>query len=727
MDFVEHKLIQGQGAGIYLPFARRKVAALYDRAKDMGVTALVQRWRLEGGMVEIAVRVVEDQRYIHIRRKSCPPFLSGLCDLVLHKAGDVVGPDVPVTPIYQVPDPDAPDETINVFRRFYPSLATPVEDRAWRDEPGLAIDEEAAKQMISLAASMFSGEMRKVVQVLQGMNVFIPYSQTYATTHGVFKASSGQRWIIEISNQGICAWPMTMCRNPIRDANNEGVLDYTPIATPKPEDIEAARQAGAYIDLAPASAVLDVYNKSPTYSGCGWAFSESGHKAANCVYTYIGRPARFFLYQIEIAEVDGRPASAAVALLDEGWVSGPVYNAHPKFPYIGNTIASFDTTPGVVDNVECHAPIFCFFSDETLQIAHYHYAPGTTFTRTDESIPCYAGLSTGTLPSDDGAPYITAGNAVYGPTPYLSFGEWTSPSFSHGGGVTYKSRYRGSPRGFTVSDTSNCISDLTDQGVLYVDYTAVTETYTGSGVVRAVVIIPPQDREAIYLCRVTDSTPVFRTFYEILSGLMPHQTGNTGGIGHSLTSIQYLLSPDGCCNTVLGPRPVTLNVGGPDTAGGDVLTCDNGTWVYTGDNSIAVERNIYPGSEGSNLVIRDDGSCECVGNPPAKTNCIGPEVPAVYSFRDLTQTPTGRLDIEIIFATTGSPGRSLPVPDNWADIFEFTEFSPQVIVAIQDAFRDSAYIISPTVNRPLGIDAITNALDYPASEAGNLYRLIGVP
>lgn len=185
MAHFEHKIIQGEGAGKWLPFARQKVAALHARAKAMKVTALVQRWTVEAGMVEIAVRVAGDQRFIHIRRKPCPPFLSGLTDMVFHSDG-LSG----LTPVYEVPDPDHPEEIIDVFRRFYPSPATPAEGRAWRDEPRLAIDEDAAKQMLVLRASMFSGEMRKVVQVLQGANVAIPYSPMFGLTHGVFTAAS---------------------------------------------------------------------------------------------------------------------------------------------------------------------------------------------------------------------------------------------------------------------------------------------------------------------------------------------------------------------------------------------------------------------------------------------------------------------------------------------------------------------------------------------------------
>lgn len=289
----EHKLLQGQRAGKWLPFARRKVAALYDRAKAMGVTALVQHFTLESGNTYIAVRVVDDQRYIHIRRKECPQLTSGLAEGLVPTSVTII---------------DEEGNEQKAFDRFYERGAD-----AWtqsvRLEP-IAEVFDITTATPKVTSGRFSGTMRKVVQDMLGRALIPPYNYAWSTTHGVWTAEGGRdKWIIEISSAGIFAWPMRLCTGAFK--KEEGGLDYVPLPSPKPQAPAVPKQ------LAPASAMTDggagPYSRGPLFSQCGWAFSEDGSRASNVTFEFAQKDYPLYLYtrlwDITITELDGAPES----------------------------------------------------------------------------------------------------------------------------------------------------------------------------------------------------------------------------------------------------------------------------------------------------------------------------------------------------------------------------------------------------------------------------------
>lgn len=719
MKFVEHKIIRGEGAGKWLPFARQKAARLHAQAQG---GARTQRWTVDQGMVDIKVSVQGDQRHIHIERKGCPPFLSGLCDLVLHKEGDVPGADIPFTPVYQVDDPNDPDPAvmIDVFRRFYPSPATPPADRAWRDEPRLARDHDAAKQMITLKASMFSGQMRKVVQVLQGMNVEIPYSPAWGPTHGVFTASSGQPWVIEIANEGILAWPMSICRNPVTDADGVELLSYTPIATPKPTGaaFDAALANGDIIRLADADEMRACYSRIPFFTNCGWAFNSDGHEAANAVWHMEGEYVKTAIAVVHIAEVNGRPATATASLVEGGYLHGARYQCQLKFP-LGDRrrFYSFDTSPGdppFLHNSE--APVFVFYDGATRVVVKY--INDLSASHTDvyaDSFPDFQ-VETCVSPSIFGV-QSKSGTEVHQAQAHLE-GDEIPAAPTYLSASTLNTQDMGYPNflGLAFLDANNA-----QYGHVYDLHQIAFSTRSGvtdSEVTLSAMVVPLDEREGYYYAHL-----IRRTNSESSRELRTEPVYEEGFFQEA-----EIIPPShnfsGHCGDANGTTEIT-GLSGDSLAG----VCDAGQWRGRVTPAQTIRR-YFPGlSVGAAVIAATNATGACVlqgtPHPPATDISLDGES---YS----THAP--------IFFFRGSGGVRYPLPtprgtpylfnvDGLATaLFRFIEANEtQAMVVVRDAFDPHKFALSPGINLVASLDLKSELSDYPVAEASANRSLIGVP
>lgn len=730
MSFVEHKLLQGQGAGKWLPFARTKVAALHASAKAMRVNALVQRWTVEGGMVKIAVRVIGDQRYIHIRRKQCPTFFSGLVDTV----------GIGATPgIFEIPNLSPPPATILVYRRFFTSPAQTEPPRAWRDESGLVV---SGPQAPALPASMFTGEMRKVVQVLQGMNAevvdkdtfAINYSPMVSPTHGVWKSANGQRWIIEISNTGVVAWVMDMCRTPIFNTKGEEVLSYTPILTPKPvgQALIDAKAAGTFRELLPAEGVLEFYTKSPFFLTCGWAFNSDGHSAANVCYDIPG-PIRSYLYTINIQEspeVEGltHPQSATMARTMEGFISALPENGHMKYP-LGRShlLYSFDTAMGGVVDVLCDAPVYCYYDDDQLRVFRFLYDPHSDRVDTSELVPCVGGCP-GLLvgPHEGGAPFIASGNVTVG----------AMPRFSDGPQLPHVSSFNASYRAHSYSDTRVGISNLPSsigcnvgelvaQFTYYVIVGRTTFSLSGAEVGANVFAVPVNDREAVYVGYRRDLRNVTRTSFGSLSQMIPDPAFNAATCQFS--AFTRLAITDECCETFGIPTRVTLTDTYTPVSAQFRDTCDNGTHAVNWDNLPTAAEITYFEQTAGQVNVGQQGTplCGC------QTECMPASTYFRLSYTAPDVDPIGEVDVSVAYMASGGVARDVPVQPGdrlfGLDFFTFTDAPSHSLRSLRDAFDPKKYIISPDIGKLSGADSISTAADYPVAEAAHAMAFIGVP
>lgn len=719
---VQHKILRGQGAGKWLPFARAKLARLAEECDRARAPHRTRRFVVEAGMVEIKVSVKGWQHYIDIQRKTCPPFLSGFCDLVLHKEGDILLPDVPLTPIYQIDDPDSsdPEDTINVFRRFYPSPATPPADRDWRDEPGLARDQEAAKLMIVSRSSMFSGEMRKVVQVLQGMNVGIPYSPSFALTHGVFVANNGQRWVVEMSNAGVFAWPMEMCRNPIRNAAAAVVLDYTPIATPRPadDDIAAATEAGTFVQLIGAAAMQEFYGKSgPLFAHCGWAFDGDGHKAANLCYFHAGGFTHIttFLYEITITEADNRPSAAALNQVAAGVYHGDRVYAQVKYPNTRGFLESFDPLYGVHTGVISNAPIYTYYDGSARIDVYYENDPFATGNEVfgDEISPVC-------LPQSILGTERRSGTIAHTATAHFRITGIPTPDAEvRGGTVNYKvwaAELRGQKRvtggGFGTGSIVGVYAMTLDAGIKLL---ASTHHYA--------FIVPYGEREAFYLAQRHVSTVTY----------------SSRSLSLDAVTVQPFFSPVTVCACDSGGEPVISGIGAiePPTSFCDGEPRVNFLGVSQSDH---ISPSCYINTYGGTQVLYQNpnapgGTCgERGGNPGGCSS-----IPGIYQcvcghnggVCPTVTFPAGAVESQTAFSVEfrgSGAARAVFHPVVQDDWFFFLEPGQvQHVVAHRDAFVPTTMVVSPEIDTLLGSELYSTADAYPVSQAGRYHNFIGVP
>ena len=336
--------------GLFLPLAMNRARELFRVLERDGKKVGARRYEVKQDRqgYYIDIRIQMPNVWILIDTKKCPGFLSGLVWVE-----DYFEPTVTV-------------DEVDYLRSFYPR-ATPTTKT---QESQLA---EYASQLRTVRSGMYSGEMRKVVQVLQGMGVEIAYNYRATETHGVYRTASGAPWIVKVSRAGVFAWPMNICQSK----NSPQGLTYTPLPTPEPEEPR---------ELLSAAAMEAVYEgKGGFYGGCGWAFSANGSKAANCFVGSRDMYSYSWQYQISIQADDaGNPASATVAVLAEGYIHGPK-TTHMKFPRDGVSLYSFDPYRGNANYVhDCEAPVFCYFDGESLQTYYYLYAPSASFSRTED-------------------------------------------------------------------------------------------------------------------------------------------------------------------------------------------------------------------------------------------------------------------------------------------------------------------------------------------------------
>lgn len=705
MHFFEHKLVQGEGAGRWLPFARQKVAALHARAKAMRVTALVQRWTVEGGDVEIAVRVVGDQRYIHIRRKECPLFASGLADGIIAPPLSIY-PLVPLTVRVETTPEGDPNPRYS-FRRFFPSAADAKAQgtsRAPIDEPRLARNPAATDQSVSflnsqlnvIKASQYSGEMRKVVQILQGANEVIPYKPLFGLTHGVWKARDGQRWIIEVTVNGVVAWAMGMCRaSSIKDTAGNVLLDYVPIATPKPteEALTAAIAAGTFRFLNTSDDMRPFYINTPFFPHCGWAFNSDGHEAANVCYTVKGATYYSLLFKITITDggtsvEDTGPVTAAMTVAEEGYLFGTTL-VHPKYPKANGALYSFDTRGPVPVHSAC--PLYCFYDGDNLLVARHEFTAGSSSVTVSSG-----GAGLPLLCPDQINTDLLDGTFAHTAVPSISMGSTSTPSV--------QTNFTGSAKRFdvTFAPVGAQLANFSVSGGMAAREHTDGSTFDRSSIsdsqgVLATLIIPFFDREAAFV------SVRLQTHLQEGSITMSEQFVTHGPTFFSTCTETCIGTPDRCVN-------VLACAGGQAT---QPFTCDG--------YAFAQSACYYPNSSCGSVIntsMQDDAGCvavplPCFSKPSGITLSRPPAISDTHTF---------------VYIASGGVSRAMPIPPTPNELTRFIEEGVvQRMVSIRDAFSDQ-YMISPHVDPVIGQQFVfAPSFDYPTEETYTSTFFVGVP
>lgn len=430
-----------QGGHEYLPFARSRIRAL----KTLGMRYVSQTYTVNG--VTINVRLENGTEYIRIdggKHRLLSGFLANgfVTGDVLDAEGNVIGQLPAVQP--------TPDGSIKYrMGKFWPR-----DDLRKKDETGWL---ESGKKPETLAnldltlngtsfrmgqlpfpdaraceygkrgpASLYTGTMRKVVQVLLGRcegeprvettpekdrleygfnNADIPYAYTFDKSHGVFTCSDHTKekpnvWVIEISSQrGVLAWKMDT-RKVSKTGNPDlyETLGYLPVPTPRPVSTDA-NQRGLR-SLWDGDGELSAYfAHGPLYQDCGWAFSYSGRRAANVSfeYNYSESGARLLsvwahLWEIAIDEgavvmLDGTqilaPTSLSVVQHERNRAAFDVNNSIKVpgvVPLVGRTLLTQKFGGNQQDPVDAGSPVefpvYAYYQHDSddLQVFRYKVA-----------------------------------------------------------------------------------------------------------------------------------------------------------------------------------------------------------------------------------------------------------------------------------------------------------------------------------------------------------------
>jgi hypothetical protein len=241
-----------------------------------------------------------------------PDFLSGVTRLGLIQTREIRMADGSV-------------REIQVLKDFKPNVETgrrydwPVQ---WREMARLAVrpwvafnapDNPAVSQYQIVSPSMYSGRMRKLVQVVQGYGrlpgsripqgsydrawqlqhgIQVRFDYRFYRTHSLYRADDGVQWLVETSmNNGVIAMRLPIYEgseklknSPIESiavaATEFGGLP-TGIAFPAGARLQRAIATGAIIRLATAAELQDFYRLQPYSTSMGWSFNERGDEAHN--------------------------------------------------------------------------------------------------------------------------------------------------------------------------------------------------------------------------------------------------------------------------------------------------------------------------------------------------------------------------------------------------------------------------------------------------------------
>lgn len=205
---------------------------------------------------------------------------------------------------------------------------------------------------------MYTGEMRKVVQMALGMGLPIRVEYSFNRSNGIFKSSNGKRYLIEIGDRGILARPLNCTyldneqleayRTEIGNTNYDlpYKINKNTVLGITETDLEAAISSGSVIRVASADSLAGFYVNNSYFDACGWAFSSTGRAAGNTCWNNkpdgLPRWPYGYRYAIYLKEdINGIPTLSSIDIEDEGYLHGNVVSWW--MPKDLTTLYHFDT------------------------------------------------------------------------------------------------------------------------------------------------------------------------------------------------------------------------------------------------------------------------------------------------------------------------------------------------------------------------------------------------
>ena len=304
-----------------------------------------------------------------------PDFISGLV-----RSGNIVK--------MTVTGPDGKPMTVEAMNAFRPTADTAKflklsDGQDWyksrrltvRPAPGFADLQNKLNtnsQYARLRPSMYSGRMRRLVQLVMGYGrlhadqiattgrdkvnmvqegVQVPYDYRWHRTHGLTTAADGRLWLLEISiSRGVVAMPLPLVpksarlKDSDRDVLRAAVDEFggLPLGTafPTGQMFDAALAEGSIIRLLAPADMAAFYRMTPFSSVIGWSFNRAGTEAHNTGWYWhedrVKRAAHFSL-QIKIGATKktrraGEPLAHGTAVLTQVSEGKLFYNSSKNPP-----------------------------------------------------------------------------------------------------------------------------------------------------------------------------------------------------------------------------------------------------------------------------------------------------------------------------------------------------------------------------------------------------------
>lgn len=286
----------------------------------------------------------------------------------------------------------------------------------------------------------FSGLMRKVAQQFYGgtLKKSYPYESKecatpsvpdtmchkFSMTHGLFVSSSGKRWVIEISSDGIFRVPISFLREfsgsdiaaeetAVWSANDfesaqDIIAEFWTIARFKRSEREQI--------YAPPPCYAEGY--SPWYDWCGWAFDYTGHKATIALSrTHPSEPSwwQVALFDVTIVEASGMPVYVTYTKSEEGPLAISVNDGGDNYMAALQGPVGF---PSVIQTIGLYSPV---------NIGHTISAPIFSFYERSGARQVYR-LDTYALQTV----YETIPPIEYDAVTITPVGDWTTGNFTLG-------------------------------------------------------------------------------------------------------------------------------------------------------------------------------------------------------------------------------------------------------------------------------------------------------
>jgi hypothetical protein len=372
-----HKKLLGDTAiaARWIPFATNKVLHIL----SLGLTPFSKNYVTD----EVKIRIWDDPAniYVTIEGLGCPNVESGFADIDYNLNGEY--------------EPQLLDKLSNFFEMDKDGI--PDTNLVAETLDGSV---ERRENILWRAGALYSGLMRKVVQLYQGTTKKeIPFENTFLKTHGIFVSNVNRsRWVIEVGYDGIYRIPITFCK-PLPE-------DWKELTLQGKENPDWWKVIAFSIDnkkIIGGSPYLlfnargDSYSYGPFYNWCGWAFDYTGHNISNIAVESPIDPVETvdynwsILIDLEVIEDNelGMPISINTTVSERAILFNPYRDDNEESA--DTRIYSAWISPGIVgtysfwggfslgDPGEAVAPVFVFYDgleNNKKMVVRWHYKRG---------------------------------------------------------------------------------------------------------------------------------------------------------------------------------------------------------------------------------------------------------------------------------------------------------------------------------------------------------------